>query len=71
MSSDTATPKRFYNPDEAAMLLGLTSATLKRLRLSKQISHFRPSPRCIRFTKEQLDNYLAQSEQRALMPEAA
>ncbi len=71
MATDIISPKKFYEPNEAALLLGLTPATLKRLRLSGQISHFRLAPRCVRFTKEQIDTYLAQSERHAVEALAA
>jgi len=56
---------KLYRPEEAASYLGLTPATLKRLRLTGQISYLRSAPRCIRFTQEHLDGYLRKIEAHA------
>ncbi len=55
----------FLPPEAVATRLGISLATLKRLRLDGKIAHWRITPRIVVFTDDQIDAYLDGREVRA------
>jgi excisionase family DNA binding protein len=61
MRSLTTVDVNFYNRQEAAQYLGISLGTLRHLVNERLIGYGRVSER-VRFTKRQLDEYLASNE---------
>jgi excisionase family DNA binding protein len=62
--------KKVYTSAEACDFLRVSRPTLSRLVQSKKIGHFRVGVKLL-FSREHLDQFLAQSEVKAVQEEAA
>ncbi len=62
----SATPRVYLDPSTVARELGISEQALKRLRLSRQIDYYQPTPRRVLFTKEQVEAYKERSYRPAL-----
>ncbi len=61
----SAATKIYLDPATAARELGISEIALKRLRLNGEISHYRPTPRKVLFTSEQIEEFRARRVMRA------
>lgn len=57
--------RTYLDPATVARELGISVQTLKRLRLAGQISHYRPTPRKVLFTVEQVQDFRTRREVQA------
>lgn len=50
--------KQFYNCQEAANFLGISKSQLYKLTSSKQIPHYKPMGKLLRFSKNELTTWI-------------
>jgi excisionase family DNA binding protein len=51
----------FFNCEQAAQYLNISQSWLYKLTSARQIPHYKPSPRVLYFTKEDLDGWVLSS----------